>query len=87
MTQQEAVLTALAKATADRVSFEDVVVIAYRAYPELFCMRGHPQYPCSKKVGGLLFGHNNLLERKLLRKIDNRYILTEAGYNAAGLVR
>src|SRR5713226_2605783 len=60
--------------------YEDIVVAAFKKYPEYFQLRGYPQYPDSSDV------HKPLYEMKqqgLLRSANKTFELTARGLEVA----
>jgi len=69
-----------------RFSAEDLVVMAWRRYPEAFGLAGyndrdgHPLYPNSNRVYAEIMGSKSLRKNGWLRKVGSKmYQLTEAG--------
>src|SRR5690242_5192379 len=75
-----AVVFDLCKGEAVAVQYEDIVVAAYKKYPEDFQLRGYPEYPDSSDI------HKPLYEMKrlgLVRAANKRFQLTSQGLEAA----
>src|SRR4030042_287505 len=76
-----------------RFSAEDLVVIAWKMYPEAFGLAGYndnqgrPIYPNSNRVYAEIMGSKPLRKNGWLRKVGSKiYQLTEAGRSKARLV-
>ncbi len=70
----------LSKGDATSLQYEDIVVAAFKRYPEDFQLRGYPQYPDSSDV------HKPLYEMKqqgLLRSANKTFELTARGLEVA----
>lgn len=84
MKKWEKVLVTLYRLTGKNgraVSYEDLVVEAFKAYPEDFALRGYPKYPDASDIHKPLY---NLLKPRGLVRISNKtFRLTEAGGQAA----
>ena len=90
---QDKLLTAALAIEAEgkqRFSAEDIVVMAWRKYPEAFGLsgyvdeNGHPIYPNSNRVYAEIMGSKPLRKYGLLRKVGSKmYQLTEAGRSKA----
>jgi len=61
--------------------YEDIVVAAFKKYPEDFQLRGYPQYPDSSDVHKPLYG--DLKKKGLVRNADKTFELTEYGLDIA----
>lgn len=75
-----AVMYELCRGDATALQYEDIVVAAFRRYPEDFQLRGYPQYPDSSDV------HKPLYEMKqqgLLRSANKTFELTARGLEVA----
>jgi hypothetical protein len=65
-------------------SAEDLVVEAWRKYPDAFGLAGYPQYPDSNRIYAEIMGSKPLRGRGWIVKVqEKRYQLTEAGRLAA----
>jgi|ERR1035437_1694513 hypothetical protein len=75
-----AVMYELCRGDATALQYEDIVVAAFKRYPEDFQLRGYPQYPDSSDV------HKPLYEMKqqgLLRSANKMFELTPRGLEVA----
>jgi len=75
-----AVMFDLCKGEPTALQYEDIVVAAFKRYPEDFQLRGYPQYPDSSDV------HKPLYEMKqqgLLRSANKTFELTVRGLDVA----
>src|SRR5687767_11741981 len=75
-----AVMYELCGGDAHALQYEDIVVAAFKRYPEDFQLRGYPQYPDSSDV------HKPLYEMKqqgLLRSANKTFELTARGLEVA----
>jgi hypothetical protein len=75
-----AVMFDLCKGEPTALQYEDIVVAAFKHYPEDFQLRGYPQYPDSSDV------HKPLYEMKqqgLLRSANKTFELTARGLEVA----
>jgi len=75
-----AVMFDLCKGEPTALQYEDIVVAAFKRYPEDFQLRGYPQYPDSSDV------HKPLYEMKqqgLLRSANKTFELTARGLEVA----
>lgn len=75
-----AVMFDLCKGEPTALQYEDIVVTAFKRYPEDFQLRGYPQYPDSSDV------HKPLYEMKqqgLLRSANKTFELTVRGLDVA----
>src|SRR5438093_7273838 len=75
-----AVMFDLSKGRTKALLYEDIVVAAFKQYPEDFQLRGYPQYPDSSDV------HKPLYEMKqqgLLRSANKTFELTARGIEVA----
>jgi hypothetical protein len=75
-----AVMFDLCKGEPTALQYEDIVVAAFKSYPEDFQLRGYPQYPDSSDV------HKPLYEMKqqgLLRSANKTFELTARGLELA----
>jgi hypothetical protein len=75
-----AVMLDLCKGEPKALQYEDIVVAAFKHYPEDFQLRGYPQYPDSSDV------HKPLYEMKqqgLLRSANKTFELTARGLEVA----
>lgn len=71
----------LADGAGKPCKYEDIVVKAFRLFPEEFQLRGYPQYPDSSDIHKPLYGP---LKRLGLVKAANKYFsLTSAGLDTA----
>ena len=85
MRRWEKVLVALHELSDNNgkaVSYEDLVVAAFRAYPDDFALRGYPQYPDASDIHKPVY--QILKPRGLVRISNKTFHLTEAGRQAAG---
>jgi len=93
---QDKLLTAVLALEAEgrlRFSAEDLVVMAWRMYPEAFGLagytdkEGHPIYPNSNRVYAEIMGSKPLRKNGWIRKVGSKmYKLTEAGRSQAHLI-
>src|SRR5438128_2166404 len=75
-----AVMYELCQGDATALQYEDIVVAAFKRYPEDFQLRGYPQYPDSSDI------HKPLYEMKqqgLLRSANKTFELTPRGLEVA----
>src|SRR6266487_4209353 len=75
-----AVMYGLCQGDATALQYEDIVVAAFKRYPEDFQLRGYPEYPDSSDV------HKPLYEMKqqgLLRSANKTFELTARGLEVA----
>jgi len=75
-----AVMYELCRGDATALQYEDIVVAAFKRYPDDFQLRGYPQYPDSSDV------HKPLYEMKqqgLLRSANKTFELTARGLEVA----
>jgi len=77
---------ALAESGKERFSAEDIVVMAWKKFPEAFGLagytdeKGYPIYPNSNRVYAEIMGSKPLRKNGFLRKVGSKmYQLTEAG--------
>ena len=64
-----------------QLKYEDIVVEAFKLFPDEFALRGHPQFPDSSDIHKPLYGP---LKRSGLVKAANKtFALTEKGLEAA----
>jgi hypothetical protein len=76
-----AVMFDLCEGEPKSLQYEDIVVSAFKQYPEDFQLRGYPQYPDSSDI------HKPLYEMKrqgLVRSANKRFELTERGLEVGG---
>jgi hypothetical protein len=59
------------------LSYEDIVVQAFRMFPDDFSLRGFPEYPDSSDVHKPLYG--TLAKKGLVKSSEKRFALTEQG--------
>jgi len=74
-------------------SAEDLVVFAWRRFPDAFGLKGYPNnegkplYPDSNRVYAEIMGSKPLRKQGLLKKVGSKlYTLTEAGRNRAKVI-
>jgi hypothetical protein len=75
-----AVMFDLSKAESKALQYEDIVVEAFKRYPEDFQLRGYPQYPDSSDI------HKPLYKMKrdgLVRSANKSFMLTPRGIDVA----
>jgi hypothetical protein len=75
-----AVMFDLSNAESKALQYEDIVVEAYKRYPEDFQLRGYPQYPDSSDI------HKPLYKMKrdgLVRSANKSFMLTPRGIDVA----
>lgn len=85
MRRWEKVLVALYRISDNNgkaISYEDLVVAAFKAYPDDFALRGYPQYPDASDIHKPVY--QILKPRGLVRISNKTFHLTEAGRQAAG---
>lgn len=63
------------------LQYEDIVVGAFKQYPEDFQLRGYPQYPDSSDVHKPLY---DMKRQGLVRSANKTFELTERGLEVAG---
>lgn len=87
LSQQEKLLVAaskLADAESSVFSAEDLVVAAWREYPETFGLQGYPEHPDSNRVFTKIMGKRGLRGKGWLSKVgQKKYKLTESGRHLA----
>lgn len=71
----------LSKGTTKMLKYEDIVVEAFKMFPDEFALRGHPQYPDSSDVHKPLYGV--LKRRGLVRAAHKTFALTTKGVETA----
>ena len=84
MNKAEKVLLALARLcreTKAAVSYEDLVVAAFEAFPEDFALRGYPQYPDASDVHKPIY--KQLRPQGLVLVSNKTFRITEAGAHRA----
>lgn len=84
MRRWEKVLVALYRISDNNgkaVSYEDLVVGAFRAYPDDFALRGYPEYPDASDIHKPVY--QILKPRGLVRISNKTFQLTESGRKAA----
>src|SRR5258708_39436702 len=75
----------LARGNTEFLKCEDIVVEAFRMFPDEFALRGHPEYPDSSDVHKPLYG---VLKRHgLVRAAEKRFCLTPRGVEVAERLR
>src|SRR2546426_12234969 len=62
------------------LQYEDIVVSAFKQYPEDFQLRGYPQYPDSSDIHKPLY---DMKRQGLVRSANKRFELTERGLEVA----
>ncbi len=85
MRRWEKVLVALyglSDSNGKAISYEDLVVAAFKAYPDDFALRGYPQYPDASDIHKPVY--QILKPRGLVRIANKTFHLTEAGKQEAG---
>jgi len=71
----------LSEGTTDFLKYEDIVVKAFRMFPDEFALRGYPEFPDSSDVHKPLYG---VLKRKgLIRSANKNFGLTALGVETA----
>lgn len=74
----------LSKAEPKPLLYEDIVVAAFRRYPEDFQLRGYPEYPDSSDIHKPLY---KMKRNGLVRSANKSFMLTPMGIGVAqGLV-
>ena len=84
MRRWEKVLIALYRLSDNNgkaISYEDLVVGAYKAYPDDFALRGYPEYPDASDIHKPVY--QILKPRGLVRISKKTFHLTESGRHAA----
>jgi hypothetical protein len=71
----------LSKGTTKMLQYEDIVVEAFKMFPDEFALRGHPEYPDSSDVHKPLYGV--LKRRGLVRAAHKTFALTTKGVETA----
>ena len=74
------VMFALSKGESKALQYEDIVVAAFRRFPEDFQLRGYPQYPDSSDI------HKPLYKMKrdgLVRSANKSFMLTPLGLDTS----
>lgn len=74
-TLPELVVAALRASGLTVFSREDIVMLAFQAYPERFGLRGYGDVPDSSRVYALLDGKRGLVGRGLVSKDEDGYRL------------
>ncbi len=67
--------------SSSAISYEDIVVEAYKTYPDDFALRGYPSYPDASDIHKPLY--NSLKARGLVRVSNKTFRLTDAGEHVA----
>lgn len=66
MDQWRSLLAALLATGWKSFTKEDIAVEAWKAFPDVFCIAGYPQYPDTRKIAVLLYGLKGLIARGYL---------------------
>lgn len=79
MTQTECLTESCAKAvllaceelgrTQGEFTFADAVIAAWKRNPAMCGMREYPEYPCSNRVGSVIYGNGHLLSQGLIVRL------------------
>src|SRR5437867_2414376 len=75
-----AVMFDLCEGEPKALQYEDIVVGAFKQYPEDFQLRGYPEYPDSSDIHKPLY---DMKRQGLLRSANKRFELTERGLEVA----
>lgn len=75
-----AVMFDLCEGKPKALQYEDIVVSAFKHYPEDFQLRGYPQYPDSSDIHKPLY---DMKRQGLVRSANKRFELTERGLEVA----
>ena len=75
-----AVMFDLCEGEPKALQYEDIVVNAFKQYPEDFQLRGYPQYPDSSDIHKPLY---DMKRQGLVRSANKRFELTERGLEVA----
>lgn len=75
-----AVMFDLCEGEPKALQYEDIVVSAFKQYPEDFQLRGYPQYPDSSDIHKPLY---DMKRQGLVRSANKRFELTERGLEVA----
>jgi hypothetical protein len=70
----------LSKAESKALQYEDIVVAAFKRYPEDFQLRGYPQYPDSSDIHKPLY---KMKREGLVRSANKSFMLTPMGLEVA----
>jgi hypothetical protein len=87
MNHADKILVALFELSRERthaISYEDLVVAAYKLYPDDFSLRGYPQYPDASDIHKPIYNH--LRPQGLVRVSQKTFVLTDAGKAKAELL-
>jgi hypothetical protein len=71
----------LSNGATDFLKYEDIVVTAFRMFPDEFALRGHHEYPDSSDVHKPLYGI--LKKRGLVKAAQKQFALTARGVQVA----
>jgi hypothetical protein len=74
----------LSGGTTKPLKYEDIVVTAFRMFPEEFALRGYPEYPDSSDIHKPLYGP--LKRRGLVRNANKTFALTERGVEVCSVL-
>ncbi len=89
LNQGEMVLLAMfriSNATQEPIPYAEIVLQAWRDYPETFSLRGHPEHPDASDIHKRLYGP--LKTAELVESLGNKvFRLTEKGVEQASLLR
>jgi hypothetical protein len=75
-----AVMYDLSKAESRELLYEDIVVAAFKRYPEDFQLRGYPEYPDSSDIHKPLY---KMKREGLVRSANKSFMLTPMGLGVA----
>lgn len=71
----------LSQGRAVLLDYDDIVVEAFKMFPDEFALRKHPEYPDSSDIHKPLYGA--LKKQGMVRSADKRFALTPRGVEAA----
>jgi hypothetical protein len=75
-----------ANGTTESVAYEEIVLSAWRLFPEAFSLRNHPEYPDASDVHKPLY--STLRANGLVEPVgDKRFRLTNEGRRRSVLIR
>jgi hypothetical protein len=75
VTSKKDLLTTVAEHMDAPFSIEEFVLAAWRAWPLAFGLKGHPDYPCSKRVQCEVYGVKGLVADHILQRVDGGFCL------------
>ena len=91
MTHAELIIVALADSCCDDLGTifteSEIAWISWHRFPDMFCISGHPEHPCTKKVSALLFrsGFSSPIAKNWIKRdAKGKYQITPEGMAAIG---